>query len=46
VVADVVVTATVQAPPESPLEAVALAGSPTYEADADDNVVRLTSNAG
>jgi hypothetical protein len=46
VVADVTVTATVQAPPGSPLEAVALAASQTYEANANDNVVRLTSNVG
>jgi uncharacterized repeat protein (TIGR01451 family) len=46
VIADVTVTATVQAPPGTTLEAVALAASQTYEADTDDNVVRLTSSAG
>jgi uncharacterized repeat protein (TIGR01451 family) len=46
VVADVSVIATVQAAPGSPLEAVALAASKTYEANANDNVVRLTSNVG
>ncbi|HZY26615.1 MAG TPA: hypothetical protein VFE49_00010 [Jiangellaceae bacterium] len=44
-VADVTVTATVQAAPGSPLEAVALAASQTYEANANDNIVRL-SNVG
>jgi hypothetical protein len=45
VVADVTVTATVQAP-GSPLEAVAAVTSATYESDADDNVVTLTSTVG
>jgi Domain of unknown function DUF11 len=43
VVADVTVTATGQAPPGSPLDAVAVVTSATYEADADDNVVTLTT---
>lgn len=46
VIADLTVTATVQAPPGSPLEAVALATSATYEADGNDSVVTLTSNVG
>jgi uncharacterized repeat protein (TIGR01451 family) len=46
VVADVAVSATVQAPPGSPLDAVALVRSATYDADADDNVVTLTSTVG
>jgi uncharacterized repeat protein (TIGR01451 family) len=45
-VADVTVTATAQAPVGSPVEAVALVTSATYEADADDNLVTLTTNVG
>jgi uncharacterized repeat protein (TIGR01451 family) len=46
VVADVTVTATAHPPPRGPLEAGALAASATYEADADDNIVTLTSSVG
>jgi uncharacterized repeat protein (TIGR01451 family) len=46
VVADVTVTATAQAPPGSPPEAVALVTSATYDADADDNFVTFTSTVG
>ena len=46
VIADVTVTARVQAPPASSLEAVAAVASATYEADAADNVVRLMSSVG
>lgn len=44
VVGDVTVTATAPPPPSSPLEAGALVTSATYEGDADDNMVALTSN--
>jgi uncharacterized repeat protein (TIGR01451 family) len=44
VVADVAVSATVQAPSGSLLEAIAAVGSATYEAEADNNIVTLTSN--
>jgi uncharacterized repeat protein (TIGR01451 family) len=44
VVSDVTVTATAPPPPSSPLEAGALVASATYEGDADDNMVALTSN--
>ncbi|HET6918673.1 MAG TPA: hypothetical protein VFI46_04315 [Jiangellaceae bacterium] len=46
VVADVAVFATVQAPSGSLLEAVAGVASATYEADADNNIVTLTSHIG
>ncbi len=46
VVADVVVSATVQAPSGSPLESIAGVASATYDADADNNIVTLTSNIG
>jgi hypothetical protein len=44
VVADEAVSATVQAPSGSLLEAVAAVASATYEAVADDNVATLTSH--
>jgi hypothetical protein len=44
VVADVAVSATVQAPSGSLLEAVAAVASATYEAVAGDNVATLTSH--
>jgi uncharacterized repeat protein (TIGR01451 family) len=46
VVADVAVSATVQAPSGSLLESVAGVASATYDADADNNIVTLTSNVG
>lgn len=46
VVADVAVSATVQAPPGSVLEAIAAVVSATYEADVDNNIVTLTSDVG
>jgi Tol biopolymer transport system component len=46
VVADVAVSATVQAPSGSLLETTAAVTSATYDAHGDDNVVTLTSHAG
>jgi uncharacterized repeat protein (TIGR01451 family) len=45
-VADVAATATVQAPSGSMLETIAAVTSATYDADADNNVVTLTSHVG
>jgi uncharacterized repeat protein (TIGR01451 family) len=45
-VADVAVSATVQAPSASLLETIAHVASATYDADADNNIVTLTSTIG